>query len=120
MTPPHMAYPPHVADIQAAVCDEFHIKRKDMTADRRARMFARPRHVAMYLCHEMTALSTPAIARHFNRDHTTVMYACRVVERIMQQDSTFAAIVERLRYRITYPDQDLLPFAERAWRSYGA
>ena len=112
--------PPHVTDIQTAVCEEFHIKRKDMTADRRARAFARPRQIAMYLCHEMTPLSTPAIARHFHRDHSTVVYACRVVEQIMQHDPATAAVIERLRYRITYPDQDALPFTERAWRSYGA
>jgi chromosomal replication initiator protein len=111
---------PNVTDIQAIVCAEFHIRRRDMSSDRLARAFSRPRQVAMYLSYEMTPLSTGAIARLFHRDHSTVIHACRTIEQIMQHDPAFAAVVERLRYRITYPDQDALPFAERAWRSYGA
>lgn len=40
-----------------------------------------PRHMAMYLCRELTSASLPRIGRCFgSRHHTTVMYAIRRVE----------------------------------------
>lgn len=42
---------------------------------RRKRSISRPRHVAMYLCTELTKKSLPVIWREFwDRDHTTIMH----------------------------------------------
>lgn len=113
MTPPHMAYPPHVADIQAAVCQQYGISQIEMISHRLNRHAARVRQLAMYLSRQMTALTLPAIGRHFgDRDHTTVIHACRVTERRIQTDRDFANAVARLRFRIANPDQPPLPIDE--------
>lgn len=47
-----------------------------MESPKRARAIAFPRHIAMYLCREMTDLSFPKIGEYFGgKDHTTVLHA---------------------------------------------
>lgn len=46
----------------------------------RRQLPARARMLAMYLARELTPLSLPQIGRHFGRDHTTVLHACRAIE----------------------------------------
>jgi len=68
-----------IAAIQQATAKYFGCTVNDLTANRLAH--ARARHVAMYLCREMTGKSFPTIGRAFgDRDHSTVIYACRKVE----------------------------------------
>jgi chromosomal replication initiator protein len=88
---------PHVAEIQAAVCEHYHIRPIEMVSQRRGRAVARPRQVAMYLARELTPLSLPAIGRMFARDHTTVIHAIATVEAVMRDDPVFAASVSLLR-----------------------
>ena len=76
-----------VSEIQERVADKFHIPLGDMKSSRRAREVARPRQVAMYLSKRFTRQSLPEIGRRFgNRDHTTVLHACRQVEKLMGED----------------------------------
>jgi len=101
---------PHVADIQAAVCERFHIPPIEMKSHRQSRAVARPRQVAMFLCREFTPLSLSAIGKLFgNRDHSTVLHACRAVAEMMQHDPELAAAVAVLRDRIANPGQTTLP-----------
>ena len=102
---------PHVADIQAAVCQQYHIARIEMVSRRAGKAVARPRQVAMYLARELTPLSTPEIGRAFARDHSTVIHACRTIEAVMAHDQQFAIAIAALRYRIAHPGQEPLPLA---------
>ena len=73
--------PPSIAAIQQATAKHFHVRVHDILSQRRARKPTWARHVAMYLCRELTGHSMPVIGRHFgDRDHTSVMYAIRKVE----------------------------------------
>lgn len=83
--------------IQEAVSAEFGIPLLEMTSDRRARVVARPRQVAMYLSRELTPKSMPHIGRAFRKDHTTLIWACRRIESLMASDIEFGARVARLR-----------------------
>jgi chromosomal replication initiator protein len=93
---------PHVAEIQAAVCDHYHIRQIEMVSQRKGRAVARPRQVAMYLARELTPLSLPAIGRMFDRDHTTVLHAIATIEAVMRNDPVFAASVAMLRNSIAH------------------
>ncbi len=54
----------------------------------------RPRQIAMYLARKMTNQSLPWIGRFFgDRDHTTVLHACRKIEAMCAADAQFAATV---------------------------
>ena len=81
--------------IQRAVCEIFSVTPTDMVSKRRARIIARPRQVAMYLCKKLTKRSLPDIGRRFGgRDHTTVMHAVKRIKQLREDDPSFNALVE--------------------------
>jgi chromosomal replication initiator protein len=92
---------PHITEIQAAVCQHYHIAPIEMVSQRKGRAVARPRQVAMYLARELTPLSLPAIGRMFARDHTTVIHAIATIEAIMRNDPVFAASVAMLHHNLS-------------------
>jgi len=54
-----------------------------------------PRQIAMYLCKMLTDKSFPEIGKAFgNKHHTTVIYACKQVEKKMQEDLKYNRLVE--------------------------
>jgi chromosomal replication initiator protein len=77
-----------IDEIQRRVCAHFNIRQNDMVSARRARAVARPRQIAMYLAKRMTPRSLPEIGRKFGgRDHTTVIYAVRQIEKLRESDA---------------------------------
>ena len=55
------------------------------------------RHVAMFLCRELTQNSLVHIGSHFGkRDHATVIHACKTVETRIAQDSHLNKLVETI------------------------
>jgi chromosomal replication initiator protein len=87
-----------IDEIQRRVAEHFNIRLAEMTSDRRARIVARPRQVAMYLAKQLTTRSLPEIGRKFGgRDHTTVIHAVRKIEELMLTDPLLAEDVELLR-----------------------
>ena len=79
------------------VADKYGVAAEDITGKRRSREIALPRQVAMYICREMTDMSTTAIGQAFgNRDHTTVMHGCDKVAETMESDFSFKKRVEEL------------------------
>jgi len=84
-----------VERIQRAVCEVFSVTPTDMVSKRRARVIARPRQVAMYLCKKLTKRSLPDIGRRFGgRDHTTVMHAVKRIDQLRSDDASFNAQIE--------------------------
>lgn len=83
--------------IVAQVSNYFNVPLADLKSPTRTRTLTQPRHVAMYLCRELTDLSLPKIAEEFNRrDHTTVMNAVRKVEALMAEKQTIFTQVSEL------------------------
>ena len=77
----------NVEGIQKTVAEYFKIKVSDMHSKRRNRNVARPRQVAMALAKDLTQMSLPEIGEAFgNRDHTTVLHACRTIASLRQKD----------------------------------
>jgi chromosomal replication initiator protein len=77
-----------IENIQKTVADFYRIKVTDLLSKKRNRVIARPRQIAMCLARELTQLSLPEIGTAFgDRDHTTVMYACKTIESLRNQDS---------------------------------
>ena len=76
-----------VDGIQKTVAEYFKIKVADMHSKRRNRNVARPRQVAMALAKDLTPMSLPEIGEAFgNRDHTTVLHACRTIATLRKKD----------------------------------
>ena len=78
-------------NIQRTVSEYFKIRVNDLTSRRKSRSVTRPRHIAMALAKELTKHSLPEIGAAFGgRDHTTVLYACRKIAKLREQDVTTA------------------------------
>jgi chromosomal replication initiator protein len=87
-----------IEDIQRAVCTHFKIDRGEMASQRRTRVVARPRQIAMYLAKELTPRSFPEIGRRFGgRDHSTVIHAVKTIEALRMSDADIDADVRRIR-----------------------
>jgi chromosomal replication initiator protein len=79
----------NVEGIQKTVAEYFKIKVSDMHSKRRNRNIARPRQVAMALAKDLTQMSLPEIGEAFgNRDHTTVLHACRTIATLRKKDTS--------------------------------
>jgi chromosomal replication initiator protein len=77
-----------VEGIQKTVSEYFKIKVSDMHSKKRSRNLARPRQVAMALAKDLTQMSLPEIGEAFgNRDHTTVLHACRTIASLRKHDT---------------------------------
>lgn len=58
---------------------QFDVTAKDLKSRSRKRVITFPRQIAMYLCRKHTDCSLADIGREFNRDHSTVLHAIKVV-----------------------------------------
>lgn len=76
-----------IENIQKVVAEYYQIRIEDLKSPRRQRSFAHPRQVAMFLCKKHLKTSFPEIGSKFGgKDHTTVMYAVRKIETLLEQD----------------------------------
>ena len=85
--------PESIMDI---VAEKYHIRREDLLSGRRSQDVAMPRQLAIYLTRELTGLSTTRIGSAFDRDHSTIMYACRKTAEQIEQDARFEKSVNDL------------------------
>jgi chromosomal replication initiator protein len=77
-----------IENIQKTVAEFYKIKVADLHAKKRTRNIARPRQMAMALAKELTQMSLPEIGDAFgNRDHTTVLHACRTIASLRGKDN---------------------------------
>jgi len=73
--------------IQKSVSEFFDLRTNDLKSSKRPKSIAYPRQLAMYLCRNMTNSSLTEIAQSFGgKDHTTVLYACRKIEKNKVED----------------------------------
>jgi len=98
---PITLHPPRMSEIISVVCDHYGLDQIDLLSERRSRVVARPRQVAMWLARKMTVRSLPEIGRHLRRgDHTTVMHGIRTIDALLATDHDLAADIHALRRRL--------------------
>ncbi|HIB54524.1 MAG TPA: chromosomal replication initiator protein DnaA [Nitrospirales bacterium] len=86
-----------IAEVQNAVATRFGVKIADMKSKRRTKVLVFPRQLAMYLSRDLTELSYPEIGRHFGgKDHTTIMHACKKIEKEKQEGGSVALTIDAL------------------------
>ncbi len=86
LLPDQAMRPIDIALIQQEACQFYGVKHPDLLGPKRSQNIVYPRQIAMYLTREMTDCSLPAIGRQFgNRDHTTVMHACKRIEKLISE-----------------------------------
>ncbi len=84
------------------VGDHFGVKVSELRSGRKHKVVALPRQVAMFLMREMTKCSFPDIGQRFGgRDHSTVMYAVKMIEKKLKDDVSLRNSIEALRKSIS-------------------
>jgi len=92
---------PTINLIRSIVCEHYQLELSELLARQRVPRICRPRQIAMYLCQKLTLCSLPRIGWKFGgRDHTTVLHACRAIEKLCADDPEIDAVVKQLRSKI--------------------
>jgi chromosomal replication initiator protein len=79
----------------------FGLTIEDLCGTSRSRVLVTARHIAMYLCRELTDMSLPKIGAQFGgRDHTTVINADRKIRSLMAERRSIYTQVTELTNRI--------------------
>ena len=76
----------NIHDIQKVTANHFNISISDLISNKKSREFSYPRHLAMYLCRNLTFLPFKKIGEAFgNKNHTTVIHAIKRIEKDKEQ-----------------------------------
>jgi chromosomal replication initiator protein len=89
------------ATIMGQTAAYFGLSIDDLCGTSRSRVLVTARHIAMYLCRELTDMSLPKIGQQFGgRDHTTVINADRKIRSLMAERRSIYTQVTELTNRI--------------------
>jgi chromosomal replication initiation ATPase DnaA len=93
-----------VKEVKRAVAKRFGVTVADLEGACRKRRYAVPRQVAMALAYRRLkkhGYSTSMIGRCFNRDHTTVLFACRKFGHVPERDPAIraATVIDLAKWR---------------------
>ena len=86
--------------VQGAVEDFYGVAHKDLVGKKKERRIVHPRQVAIYLCRELCETTLKNIGNAFNRDHTTVMHSCDLINNQLQEDRNLREELEAIREKI--------------------
>lgn len=79
----------------------FDLKPSELKSRQRTKELANARKVAMYIARQLTDLSLADIGKNFGgKNHATVIYACKEIEKKLQEDTSFATMIEQLIEKI--------------------
>ncbi len=81
-----------LSDIQGAVCRVFGVDRQTLRSNKRTKSTTEPRMVAMWLSRKYTQAAWSEIGEYYGRrSHSTVISACRRVEKLINRSSSDCA-----------------------------
>ena len=83
----HQPLPMTVDRIVNEVARTYSVTPEDIRGSKRAGNISQARQISMYIIREITPMSTTAIGEEFNnRDHSTVVYACQQVNKMIKNN----------------------------------
>ena len=88
--------------IQQLVARHFGVSVPDIIGSRRTRQVAEPRMVAMYLCRELTRLSSNEIGSAFGRTHANVLHAAKTIADRCGIDDDMRRAVSQLKKQLQH------------------
>ncbi len=89
--------PLNVEKIIEVVAAYYRLEAADIRSAKRSQDLTVPRHIAMYLAHEIISLSFPRVGQAFgNRKHTSTKYAYDKVKQLISQDPEIAGAVREI------------------------
>jgi chromosomal replication initiator protein len=88
--------------IQKVVCDYFDMPIELLKSKTRKREIVQARQLTMYFAKQLTKASLASIgAQCGNKDHATVLHACRTVNNLAETDKRFKVYVDDLGKKLT-------------------
>ncbi len=91
-----------IETIKRQTAEAFHIEVSLLVAKKKTQNIAQARQVAMYLARSLTGLSLKSIGEAFGgRDHSTVIHACNLIERLKAEDPEIHQKVASLRKNLS-------------------
>ena len=90
-----------IKTIVAAVGKRFGVTAGELRGDCRQHSLTSVRSLAMHLARELTGASYSRIGKHFgNRDHTTVMYACKKAAKAIAGEPGLRQAIDELKLQL--------------------
>jgi len=87
--------------IQKVVCDYFNLPLELINSKTRKREIVQARQLAMFFSKKLTKSSLATIGVHCgNKDHATVLHACRTVNNLIDTDKQFRTYVDDIEKKI--------------------
>ncbi len=83
--------------IIAIVAKDYGVNPEDIVKQGRFQKLVVSRQIVMYLLNTDFDVPLAQIGRCMSRDHTTVLYGCRQIEKKISEDKAFAQQIEQLR-----------------------
>lgn len=92
---------PSIRRIVAEVSRYYSVAPIDIISKRRTAAIVKPRQIVCWLAKKTTMCSLPEIGRQLGgRDHTTILHACRKIERLSTEDKAFGAELSKLEMEL--------------------
>ena len=91
-----------MTQITSEVSKTYKVTAKQLMGKTRKMEVVNARHISMFLCREMTSGSLLSIGKFFgNRDHSTVIHACKMIEEKIAADNSFAKDIKNIKNQLT-------------------
>ena len=88
--------------ISKVVCDYFNMTVESLQAKTRKREIVQARQITMYFSKALTKYSLASIGAQIgNKDHATVLHACKTVNNLKDTDKNFRQYVEDIEKKLT-------------------
>lgn len=92
-----------VEKIRDAVCEYFSLSIDSISTKSRKREVVQARQIAMYLSKQLTKSSLASIGNTIGqRDHATVLHACKIVNDLMDCDKNFRSSVREIEEKLKH------------------
>jgi chromosomal replication initiator protein len=90
-----------IDEIKKTVCEFFELSHDKLLSNTKKREVAQARQIAMYLSKNHTKYSATQIGVQIGRkDHTTVLYACKVIQNLIDTDKSFRKTMQNLEKKL--------------------
>ena len=88
-------------NIIRVIAEHYHLTPNDLKGKKKSAGIVKPRHIAIYLCRELTEYSLNEIGQAFgDRDHSTIIHSHRMIEETSRSDTNLYSTLERLKRMI--------------------
>ncbi len=78
------------------VSKQLNITEKDLLSKNNKKHISLARHIAIYLCRDIFKLSTKNLEKIFNRNHSTILYSIKKINKLKKEDENVNKIVNEL------------------------